>query len=91
MCTHLSIHILLSQSSFGSAEPGSVNRTVEIINQSAAGKKEGLILFKVANLSQYKNKGARKGPLVLTNYRTKTTIAIVDASFSYEKNYDSDF
>jgi hypothetical protein len=42
---HLSIQILSSQFSFGIAEPGSVSKTTEIINQAMAGIKEGFIFF----------------------------------------------
>jgi hypothetical protein len=36
----------LSQLAFGSAEPGRVSKTVEIINQSIPGMKEGLSFLK---------------------------------------------
>lgn len=43
ICTHLSIHILPSQSSLGIAEPGNVKRIREITDQHIAGRNDDLI------------------------------------------------
>lgn len=44
ICTHLSNHILLSQSSLGKADPGKTSSIVQRISQPAAGNSEGFII-----------------------------------------------
>lgn len=46
ICTHLSNHILLNQSSFGKAEPGKTSRMVQMVIQPIAGKSDSLIIKK---------------------------------------------
>lgn len=45
ICTHLSNQILLSQFSFGKAEPGKTSRMVTKVSHNIPGQKEGVIFF----------------------------------------------
>jgi hypothetical protein len=56
ICTHLSNHILSSQSSLGKEDPGNIKSIVEIINQRIAGMKEGLSFFKRVIFCNIKSK-----------------------------------
>jgi len=56
ICTHLSNQILLNQSFSGSEEPGSVNKTVEIISHPMAGSNEGFVSGNEENFLQYKGR-----------------------------------
>lgn len=52
ICTHLSNHNLSNGFSFGKADPGRVNNTIEIKNQPIAGRKKRFLVFKEKNLLQ---------------------------------------
>lgn len=54
--THLSNQILPNQFSCGNAEPGIVNKIVEMISHTIAGIKEGLIFFKVVSFGNINGK-----------------------------------
>ena len=87
ICTHLSSHILSCQFGFGKVAPGSVSKTVEIINQEMANRQVDFFLFNQffyndspTGLMQ-KVRAPEEAP-VLTNYRTKITIDLVSYGVS---------